>query len=40
MTAVASQLVSRETRWQMPPPKPLKPANASRALDWRGGVRK
>lgn len=25
MTAVASQLVSRETRWQMPPPKPLKP---------------
>jgi len=25
MTVVASQLVSRETRWQMPPPKPLKP---------------
>jgi len=24
MTAVASQLVSRETRWQTPPPKPLK----------------
>jgi AraC family transcriptional regulator len=25
MKAVASQLVSRETKWQMPPPKPLKP---------------
>lgn len=31
MTVVASQLVSRETMWQMPPPKPLKPGEGGLA---------